>query len=96
MVDAKEIKGLIKENKFEKCAQLLRKDIIEKIISDIKNVRENFEYTDIYDLNRACNLYLKDGKKNIIKQIVSFSNDTIDIVDEIEILLYAYKIAYEE
>lgn len=95
MVEASKIKNLIKEKNFEKCVEILRKDIINKLVEDIQKVRKNFVYTDIYDLNRACNLYLDGNKKHIVKHIVSFSNETIDIVDEIEILLYAYKIVYE-
>ena len=80
--DIKIIKEYIDSKKYEKAVMYLEKIIIEYVTNLIREKKEDFEYTTIFDLIYASNEYINDERKNIAKQIRNYS-EYIDEMDDV-------------
>ena len=80
--DIKKIKEYIELNKYEKASLYLEKIIIDYTVNLIKQEQEDFEYTTIFDLIDASNIYIKDKRKNIARQIRNYS-EYLDEMDNV-------------
>lgn len=78
-IEINQIKELIKQKKYDKCLDILEKAIIEYIVNLIKQEKNDFEYTTIFDLIEASDRYIKDERKNIASQIRIYSIQIEDI-----------------
>ena len=78
-IEINQIKELIKQNKYDKCLDILETVIIEYIVNLIKKEKSDFKYTTIFDLINASNKYIKDEKKDIARQIRIYSKQIEDI-----------------
>ena len=78
-IEINQIKELIKQKKYDKCLDILEKAIIEYIVNLIKQEKNDFEYTTIFDLIEASDRYIKDERKNIASQIRIYSAQIEDI-----------------
>lgn len=80
--DIKKIKEYIELKKYEKASLYLEKIIIDYTVNLIKQEKEDFEYTTIFDLIEASNKYIDDKRKNIAKQIRNYS-EYLDEMDNV-------------
>ena len=78
-IEVNQIKELIKQQRYDKCLDILEKAIIEYIVNLIKQEKNDFEYTTIFDLIEASDRYIKDERKNIASQIRIYSIQIEDI-----------------
>lgn len=84
--DIEKIKEYVELKKFEKASQYLEKIIIDYIVNLIKQKKEDFEYTTIFDLIDASDKYIDDKRKNVARQIRNYS-DYLDDMDNVYRLL---------
>ena len=84
--DIENIRKYINFKEYEKASKYLEKIIIDYTVNLIKQEQEDFEYTTIFDLIDASNLYIKDKRKNIARQIRNYS-EYIDEMDNLYRLL---------
>lgn len=82
----KKIREYINFKEYEKANIYLEKVIIEYVVNLIKEKKEDFEYTTIFDLIDTSNEYITDERKNIAKQIRNYS-EYIDEMDNVYRLL---------
>ena len=80
--DIKKIKEYIELKKYEEASRHLEKIIINYTVNLIKQKKEDFEYTTIFDLIDASNKYIDDERKNIAKKIRNYS-EYIDEMDNV-------------
>ena len=80
--DIKKIKEYIELKKYEDASKYLEKIIIDYIVDLIKQKKEDFEYTTIFDLIDASNKYIDDKNKNIATQIRNYS-EYLDEMDNV-------------
>ena len=78
-LEVNQIKELIRQNKYDKCLEILENAIIEYIVNLIKLEKIDFEYTTIFDLIEASKIYIKDERKNIASQIRIYSKQINDV-----------------
>ena len=78
-LEVNQIKELIKQKRYDKCLDILEKAIIEYIVNLIRQEKNDFEYTTIFDLIEASNIYIKDERKNIASKIRIYSIHIEDI-----------------
>lgn len=86
-LEVNQIKDLIKQERYDKCLDILEKAIIEYIESLIREIKSDFKYTTIFDLIEASEVYIKDERKNMAKHIRLYSKQIKDI-DNIYRLLH--------
>lgn len=80
--DIKKIKEYIELKKYEEASKYLEKIIIDYIVNLIKQKKEDFEYTTIFDLIDASNKYIDDKRKIIASKIRNYS-EYIDEIDNV-------------
>lgn len=80
--DIEKIKEYIELKKYEDASKYLEKIIIDYIVNLIKQKKEDFEYTTIFDLIDASNKYIDDKNKNIAAQIRNYS-EYLDEMDNV-------------
>lgn len=73
MEDEENFKKYLKEEKYNKCIDIIRNKIINHVIMLIKQKKSDYEYTDIIDLIDMSNIYLTEINKNIASKIDYFS-----------------------
>jgi len=78
-LEVDQIRELIKKQRYDKCLDILENAIIEYIVNLIRQTKNDFEYTTIFDLIEASKIYIKDEKKNIAKQLRIYSKEIEDI-----------------
>ena len=85
------LKDKIKEEKYQEAIEIVRKEIIFEVSKLIYEEYKDFKYTDIYNLIRASEKYIKSDKKKIAKVLYDSEDFVIDDKDELVILLESYK-----
>lgn len=85
------LKDKIKEEKYQEAIEIVRKEIIFEVSKLICEEYKDFKYTDIYNLIRASEKYIKSDKKKIAKVLYDSEDFVIDDKDELVILLESYK-----
>ena len=78
-IEVNQIKELIKQQRYDKCLDILEKAIIEYVVNLIKQEKKDFQYTTIFDLMDASQKYIKDERKGIANQIRVYSRQIEDI-----------------
>ena len=84
--DIEKIRKYINFKEYEKANKYLEEIIIDYTVNLIKQEQEDFEYTTIFDLIDASNIYIKDKRKNIARQIRNYS-EYLDEMDNVYRLL---------
>ncbi len=85
------VKDKIKEDKYQEAIEIVRNEIKLEVTKLICKECKNFQYTDIYDLIRASEEYIKSDKKKIARVLYDSEDFMIDEKDELIILLESYK-----
>lgn len=85
-----EVKDCVNRKDYETAIEIVRKEIIIELTKLIQE-QIRFKYTNIYDLIRCSQKYIKDNRKNVSKCLYFPEYLTMDKKDELVYLLESYK-----
>ena len=90
MIDNKKLQNNFKSGNYLYCVNILRKEIIQKLINNITKFKPEYKYTNLIDLKMNCYKYLNDKEKNYITSICRYAEEEYPIITELNDLLNIY------